>query len=175
MSLRRPFGIGRLSALLAASKDNSLEIVFGERRYRASLMAGGHHPRPHRADERRRSVGGAASREPPAPGRSPDGRGRGLTRLLELKEPTFTVEQIAAKVGKTPAYITTRLKLTELVHDAAAAFYQEHIGVGHALLLAKLPADQQEQALAACFKEVYSQRRQAHPYPAARPQSAILD
>jgi ParB family transcriptional regulator, chromosome partitioning protein len=44
---------------------------------------------------------------------------------LELKEPTFTVEQIAAKVGKTPAYITARLKLTDLCDDAAAAFYQE--------------------------------------------------
>ncbi len=80
----------------------------------------------------------------------------GYKRLLELKEPTFTVEQIAAKVGKTPAYITTRLKLTELCDDAAAAFYQEHIGVGHALLLAKLPATQQESALKACFKEVHT-------------------
>jgi ParB family transcriptional regulator, chromosome partitioning protein len=73
-----------------------------------------------------------------------------------LKEPTFTVEQIAAKVGKTPAYITTRLKLTDLCDDAAAAFYQEHIGVGHALLLAKLPSAQQESALKACFKEVHT-------------------
>lgn len=80
----------------------------------------------------------------------------GYKRLLELKEPTFTVEQIAAKVGKTPAYITTRLKLTDLCDDAAAAFYQEHIGVGHALLLAKLPAAQQESALKACFKEVHT-------------------
>ena len=79
----------------------------------------------------------------------------GYKRLLELKEPTFSVEQIAAKVGKTPAYITTRLKLTDLC-DAAAAFYQEHIGVGHALLLAKLPAVQQESALKACFKEVHT-------------------
>jgi hypothetical protein len=31
---------------------------------------------------------------------------------------------IAAKVGKTPAYITTPLKLTDLCDEAAAAFYQ---------------------------------------------------
>jgi ParB family chromosome partitioning protein len=36
------------------------------------------------------------------------------------------------------------------------AFYAGEIGVGHALLLAKLPADQQEQAVSACFKEVYN-------------------
>jgi hypothetical protein len=34
--------------------------------------------------------------------------------------------------------------------------YQNHIGVGHALLLAKLPAGQQQPALKACFKEVYT-------------------
>ncbi len=32
---------------------------------------------------------------------------QGYKRLLTLTEPTYTVEQIAAKVGKTPAYITT--------------------------------------------------------------------
>ena len=36
------------------------------------------------------------------------------------------------------------------------AFYREEIGVGHALLLAKLQPDQQEQALGACFKEDWS-------------------
>ncbi|WP_255462331.1 chromosome partitioning protein ParB [Granulicella sp. WH15] len=80
----------------------------------------------------------------------------GYKRLLTLTEPTYTVEQIAAKVGKTPAYITTRLKLTELCDEAAAAFYQDHVGVGHALLLAKLPPEQQKPALRACFKEVYN-------------------
>jgi hypothetical protein len=38
----------------------------------------------------------------------------------------------------------------------AAAFYRSDIGVGHALLLAKLPADVQEQGMTACFKEVYT-------------------
>jgi ParB family chromosome partitioning protein len=80
----------------------------------------------------------------------------GYKRLLTLTEPTYTVEQIAAKVGKTPAYITTRLKLTELCDEVAAAFYRNHIGVGHALLLAKLPPDQQQAALKACFKEMHT-------------------
>ncbi|SDF44326.1 ParB/RepB/Spo0J family partition protein [Terriglobus roseus] len=80
----------------------------------------------------------------------------GYKRLLLLTEPTDTVEQIAAKVGKNPAYITARLKLTELCDEVTAAFYQNHIGVGHALLLAKLPADQQRAGLTACFKEVYT-------------------
>ena len=69
---------------------------------------------------------------------------QGFRALLDLEEPKYTVEQIAAKVGKTPAFIATRLKLTDLVPAAVEAFYPKHIGVGHALLLAKLPADQQE-------------------------------
>ncbi len=39
---------------------------------------------------------------------------------------------------------------------AVEAFYAGEIGVGHALLLAKLPADQQAEGLSACFKEVYN-------------------
>jgi hypothetical protein len=46
--------------------------------------------------------------------------------------------------------------LTELAQNVVDAFYREEIGVGHALLLAKLQPDQQEQALTACFKEDWS-------------------
>jgi len=76
--------------------------------------------------------------------------------LLDLEEPKYSIEQIGARVGKNPAFIAQRLKLTDLVASAVDAFYADEIGVGHALLLAKLPADQQEDALRACFKEVYN-------------------
>jgi ParB family chromosome partitioning protein len=59
-------------------------------------------------------------------------------------------------MGKSPAYVTTRLKLTDLAPKVIEAFYTEEVGVGHALLLAKLPQEQQEQALTACYKEVYN-------------------
>jgi ParB family transcriptional regulator, chromosome partitioning protein len=78
---------------------------------------------------------------------------QGFRALLNLEEPKYSVEQIAAKTGKTPAYVTTRLKLTELSAPVVDAFYAEEIGVGHALLLAKLQPDQQQSALAACFRE----------------------
>ncbi len=81
---------------------------------------------------------------------------QGFRALLDLDEPKYSIEQIAAKVGKTPAFIAQRLKLTDLVPAAVEAFYADQIGVGHALLLAKLPSDQQVQALRACFKEVYT-------------------
>jgi ParB family chromosome partitioning protein len=80
----------------------------------------------------------------------------GFARLLALEEPKYSIEQIGARVGKSAIFVASRLKLVDLVPTAADAFYANEIGVGHALLLAKLPADQQEQALAACFKEAYT-------------------
>lgn len=81
---------------------------------------------------------------------------QGFRALLDLEGPKYSIDQIAAKVGKTPAFVAQRLKLTDLAPAAVEAFYADSIGVGHALLLAKLPPDQQEEALRACFKEVYT-------------------
>jgi len=80
----------------------------------------------------------------------------GFARLLALEEPKYSIEQIAARVGKQPSFVAQRIRLIDLVPAAVEAFYANEIGVGHALLLAKLPADQQQQALSACFKEVYN-------------------
>ena len=81
---------------------------------------------------------------------------QGFRTLLNLEEPKYSIEQIAAKVGKSPTYVTQRLKLTKLIPPVAEAFYAERIGVGHALLLAKLQLAQQEKALPACFREDWS-------------------
>jgi ParB family chromosome partitioning protein len=81
---------------------------------------------------------------------------QGFRALLNLVEPKYSIEQIAAKTGKSPAYCLARLKLTELAPSVVEAFLKDEIGVGHALLLAKLQPDQQEEALAACFKEDWS-------------------
>ena len=81
---------------------------------------------------------------------------QGFRALLDLDEPKYSIEQIAAKVGKTPVFVASRLKLADLVPAAVDAFYADEIGVGHAVLLSKLPGDQQEAALKACFKEVYN-------------------
>jgi ParB family chromosome partitioning protein len=80
----------------------------------------------------------------------------GFARLLALEEPEYSIEQIGARVGKQPSFVASRLKLVDLVPVAVDAFYANEIGVGHALLLAKLPAHMQQQALSACFKEVYN-------------------
>jgi ParB family chromosome partitioning protein len=75
--------------------------------------------------------------------------------LLALDEPKYSVEQIAAKCGKHPGYVLSRMRLTELAPAVAEAFTKDEIGLGHALLLAKLQPAEQEEALSACYQEVY--------------------
>jgi len=81
---------------------------------------------------------------------------QGFKALLNLEDPNYSIEQIAAKVGKSPAYCAARVRLTALAAPIVDAFYAEEIGVGHALLLAKLQPAQQEQALANCFREEWN-------------------
>src|ERR1700678_2543897 len=63
---------------------------------------------------------------------------QGFRALLNLDEPKYSIEQIAAKTGKSPAYCAQRVKLTDLTAAVTEAFAKDEIGVGHALLLAKL-------------------------------------
>src|ERR1700690_813168 len=149
---------GVLSPLLVRPlTGQSFEIVFGARRYRAAQMA-----EAATVPVRIKNLSDAEALEAQLIENlqrrdvHPMEEANGFRALLNLEEPKYSVEQIAAKVGKTPAYCASRLRLTELAPVVVEAFYREEIGVGHALLLAKLQPDQQEQALSACFKEDWS-------------------
>jgi ParB-like partition proteins len=149
---------GVLSPLLVRPlTENGFEIVAGARRYRAAQMA-----EQETVPVRIVNLSDAAALEAQLVENlirseiHPMEEAQGFRALLDLDEPKYSIEQIAAKVGKSPVFVASRLKLADLVPAAVDAFYADEIGVGHALLLAKLPADQQEQALSACFKEVYN-------------------
>jgi len=149
---------GVLSPLLVRPlTENGFEIVAGARRYRAAQMA-----EAVTVPVRIKQMSDAEVLEAQLVENliraeiHPMEEAEGFARLLALEEPKYSIEQIAAKVGKQPSFVASRLKLVDLVPAAVDAFYANEIGVGHALLLAKLPADQQEHALAACFKEAYN-------------------
>jgi ParB family chromosome partitioning protein len=137
--------------------ENGFEIVAGARRYRAAQMA-----EAVTVPVRIKQMSDAEVLEAQLVENliraeiHPMEEAEGFARLLALEEPKYSIEQIGARVGKSAIFVASRLKLVDLVPSAADAFYANEIGVGHALLLAKLPADQQEQALAACFKEAYN-------------------
>jgi ParB family chromosome partitioning protein len=149
---------GVLSPLLVRPlTENGFEIVAGARRYRAAQMA-----EAVTIPVRIKQMSDAEVLEAQLVENliraeiHPMEEAEGFARLLALEEPKYSIEQLGARVGKSAAFIASRLKLVDLVPAAVDAFYANEIGVGHALLLAKLPADQQEQALAACFKEAYN-------------------
>jgi ParB family chromosome partitioning protein len=149
---------GVLSPLLVRPlTENGFEIVAGARRYRAAQIA-----EAVTVPVRIKQMSDAEVLEAQLVENlirveiHPMEEAEGFARLLALEEPKYSIEQIAAKVGKQPSFVASRLKLVDLVPAAVDAFYANEIGVGHALLLAKLPADQQEQALSACFKEAYN-------------------
>jgi ParB family chromosome partitioning protein len=149
---------GVLSPLLVRPlTENGFEIVAGARRYRAAQMA-----EAVIVPVRIKQMSDAEVLEAQLVENliraeiHPMEEAEGFARLLALEEPKYSIEQISARVGKSATFIASRLKLIELVPAAVDAFYANEIGVGHALLLAKLPAYQQEQALSACFKEAYN-------------------
>ncbi|AXC12152.1 Chromosome (plasmid) partitioning protein ParB [Acidisarcina polymorpha] len=149
---------GVLSPLLVRPlTENSFEIIAGARRYRAAQMA-----EAPAVPVRIVHLSDASALEAQLVENlirseiHPMEEAQGCRALLDLEDPKYSIEQIAAKVGKSPVFVASRLKLSDLVPAAVDAFYADEIGVGHALLLAKLPADQQEGALSACFKEVYN-------------------
>src|SRR4051812_19733096 len=75
----------------------------------------------------------------------------GFKSLLELGEP-YNIAHIAARAGKSEAYIYGRLRLADLIPPVAEAFLKDKITIGHALLIAKLPAAHQQEAFAAAFR-----------------------
>jgi ParB family chromosome partitioning protein len=149
---------GVLSPLLVRPlTENGFEIVAGARRYRAAQMAESSTVPVRTVHLSDAEVIEAQLVENLIRAEiHPMEEAEGFARPLALEEPIYSIEQIAARVGKQPSFVASRMKLIDIVPVAVDAFYANEIGVGHALLLAKLPADQQEQALSACFKEVYN-------------------
>jgi ParB/RepB/Spo0J family partition protein len=63
-----------------------------------------------------------------------------------MKEAGWDVQQIAQRIGKSDRYVYDRLKLLQLTPKLKAAFLDGEITVGHAILLARLSAADQERA-----------------------------
>ena len=148
---------GILAPLVVRPVDHHFEIVAGARRYRAAQRAG-LETAPVRIVELTDAQALETSIVENLQRRDvhPLDEAQGFAALMRLEEPKYTIEMIGAKCGKNPAYVAARLRLTELAAPVAEAFAKDEIGVGHALLLAKLQPAQQEEALAACYQEQYT-------------------
>lgn len=71
-----------------------------------------------------------------------------------LKE-HYDIATIAAKIGKPAAFVVNRIQLTQLIPPIAEAFLADKLTIGHATLIAKLPAAQQPEAFTASYRSVW--------------------
>jgi ParB family transcriptional regulator, chromosome partitioning protein len=78
---------------------------------------------------------------------------QGYAALIELQPDTYTVESIAARVGRSPAYVNGRLRLIQLIPEAKQAFYEDKLTVAHAFEIARLQPNDQRRALQECFPQ----------------------
>src|SRR2546427_7977884 len=75
----------------------------------------------------------------------------GYKALIRQDPALYTVETLAAKVGRSASYIYQRLKLAELTASLQKAFYEGKFTAGHAAEIARLQPKDQERALSECF------------------------
>jgi ParB family transcriptional regulator, chromosome partitioning protein len=73
--------------------------------------------------------------------------------LLETSEPRYDVASLVLKTGRSVNHIYGRLRMTELIPEAADVFQANQITAGHAVLIARLPQEHQAQALEAALRE----------------------
>jgi ParB family transcriptional regulator, chromosome partitioning protein len=143
--------------LVRPVSERRFEIVFGARRYRGSLLAEKDTvPVCIREMTDAQVLEAQLVENLQRQDVHPLDEAQGFAALLRLDEPKYSIELIAAKCGKSAGYVASRLRLTELAPAAVEAFTKDEIGLGHALLLAKLQQQQQQEALAACWQESYS-------------------
>ena len=106
--------------------------------------------------DRRRGHRSPGSRELATRGHSPTRRSLGFPVTLGTQGRHVHRCHIAARAGKSEAYVYSRVKLTDLTPPVAEAFLNDKITTGHALLIAKLPAAQQQEAFAASFRSMWT-------------------
>jgi len=69
----------------------------------------------------------------------------GYARLIDRAG--YDVEHLAQEVGRSASYVYQRLKLRDLSEEARQAFIDGKLAAGHAILIARLQENQQKQAL----------------------------
>ncbi len=146
---------GVLAPLLVRELEpERFEIVAGSRRFRASQVAG-----LEQVPVRIVNLSDAEAQLAMAVENlqredvHPLEEARAFANLLEQQ---YEIATIAAKVGRSERFVAEHIRLNELIPAIADAFLEDKITVGHALLIAKLPASQQPEAFNAAFRRTWT-------------------
>ncbi|MFO0806056.1 MAG: ParB/RepB/Spo0J family partition protein [Gemmataceae bacterium] len=121
------------------------QLIAGERRWRASALAGVETiPALVRNLDEKEAAEVQVIENDQREDVAPLEQAEGYARLIELGD---DVESIAAKIGRPARYVTARLTLTKLIPALQEDLRSGKLPFGHAHLLARLPAAQQEAVL----------------------------
>ena len=166
---------GILSPLLVRRENGHFEIVTGARRYRAAQRAGLREvPVRVAALTDEESLETQIIENLLRTNIHPFEEAQGFRALLDKEGGKYTVEKISTKTGKPASFVAKRLTLLDLVKAAADAFTAGHVGIEHALLIAKLAPEAQEEALRHCFDGYYAaEDRERSLVPVSRLQAWI--
>jgi len=121
------------------------QLIFGERRYRASKLAGKIYiPAIIKEANDDAALEIQVIENLQRENVHPINEAEGYKIILEKNE-NMTTADLAARFGKSETYILQRLKLNDLVREAKKDFMEDKMLLGHAILMARLtPQDQRE-------------------------------
>lgn len=147
--------VGILEPLLVRPVNGHHEIVAGARRYRAAQLAGlTAVPCVVRPLDDRAALEVSIIENLQRSDVHPLDEADGYAALMKA-DGAYTVDAIAAKVGKSVSYVRNRLKLGTLVPEVRKAFDADEITAAHALAIARLNTVRQPEALKHCFYDLY--------------------
>ena len=140
------------------------ELVSGERRWRAAKIAGlDHIPCFVRELSDGEALDIQMVENLQRADLHPMDEAAGYKQLIDAsadRGTRLTQEELAAKVGKPLSYVAQRVKLLDLGETPAKVFADGHINLGHALILARLQPEDQDQGLRAIFDPYNQYRKQ---------------
>jgi ParB/RepB/Spo0J family partition protein len=152
--------------LLRPSSNKQFELVAGERRYRASLAAGlATIPAniQELTDEQAFEV--QVTENLQRKDVHPLKEAHAYKYLVDKDPKVNTAAELALKFGKTEHYITTRLKLNELVAETRKDFHDGYMTIGHALLIARLQPNDQKELVKSEVRSYRDGKEQIRYYP----------
>ncbi len=126
-------------------KPDLYQLICGERRYRASLLAGKTSIPAQVAEvSDETAIEMQAVENIEREDIHPLNECKGYRVMLENNS-SLTTADLAQRFAKSETYILQRLKLNDLVREFKKDFYEDRIHLGHAIILARLtPSDQRE-------------------------------
>src|SRR5437764_10761198 len=133
---------------------DTYELVAGARRYRASKLAGRESiPATVRELTDAQALELQVIENVQRVDVHPLDEAQGYAALIKVQPNSYTVETIASRVGRSPAYVSGRLRLIQLIPEAKQAFYEDKLTVAHAFEVARLQPNDQRRSLQECFPQ----------------------